>query len=151
MRKWLTKCIVIPIVILIDLITKILFEGQYFVLIPKLLSVYSHHNTGAAWGFLSGKLWLLLTITIVFLVAILLFDWFFKNNNLFYNISISLIIGGALGNLIDRIFLGYVRDFIRFEFWPSFPIFNIADSCLFIGAVLLTIYILFFYKEKKKS
>ena len=149
MRKWLTKCIVIPIVILIDLITKILFEGQYFVLIPKLLSVYSHHNTGAAWGIFSGKLWLLLTITIVFLVAILLFDWFFRNNNLFYNISISLIIGGALGNLIDRIFLGYVRDFIRFEFWPSFPIFNIADSFLFIGAVLLTIYILFFYKERK--
>ena len=81
------------------------------------------------------------------------YKWKIKTS--IYTISISFIVGGAIGNLIDRIFLGGVRDFLYFEFYPSFPTFNVADSFLCIGIVLMLIYIFFFsskdFKEKERN
>ena len=59
--------------------------------------------------------------------------------------------GGAVGNLIDRIFLGGVRDFIYFIFVPNFPTFNVADSFLLIGTILFAIYAIFIYKPQEKD
>ena len=65
--------------------------------------------------------------------------------------SFGLIVGGALGNLYDRIKLGYVRDFIYLDFAPDFPIFNMADSCLCVGAVMMVVYILFMSGKKSEK
>jgi signal peptidase II len=64
-----------------------------------------------------------------------------------YTIGFGLIIAGAIGNFIDRIMLGYVRDFIMFDFWHSFPIFNFADCCIVIGVVLVSIHYIFLSRK----
>ena len=74
-----------------------------------------------------------------------------KNKTTFYCLSFGFIIGGALGNLVDRIMLSYVRDFIYLDFFPTFPVFNIADSFLCIGAVMMAIYILFLSGAKSEK
>ena len=62
-----------------------------------------------------------------------------------------MLVAGTVGNLFDRIFFGYVRDFLMFDFWKSFPVFNFADVLLCIGVVLFAIYlIVYFVKNKKK-
>ncbi|GAJ09942.1 unnamed protein product [marine sediment metagenome] len=71
-----------------------------------------------------------------------------KLNYAFYNVSLGFILGGALGNLIDRYFVGEVTDFINFTFWP---VFNIADSFLIIGFCLIIILILREYFKKEKT
>ena len=149
-KALIIKICLVPCLVILDLITKIFFDGKNFTLIPKVLSVCSHYNDGAAWGILGGKLWLLLVITILFLALIILFDVLFKSNNSLYSVAISFIMAGALGNIIDRIFLGYVRDFIRFDFM-NFPIFNLADTCLCIGVALVLIYLIFFYRDPNKK
>ena len=72
-----------------------------------------------------------------------------KKKTIFYCVSLGLICGGAIGNLVDRIFLGYVRDFIKFSFF-SFN-FNIADACLTIGVILFAVYLIFFDDVFKKG
>ena len=64
-----------------------------------------------------------------------------KNNALFH-VSAGFIMVGCLGNLIDRIAFGYVRDMLHFEFWPSFPVFNVADMCVCIGIFLFVLFYL---------
>lgn len=96
------------------------------------------HNTGGAWGILSGKTWILLALTVAVMVIciILLFRSGKKNPLLFW--AMTIIISGGIGNLIDRIFNnGEVVDFLHFEFFPSFPVFNVADIAVVTGAGLL--------------
>ena len=66
-----------------------------------------------------------------------------------YSAGLGLILAGAIGNFVDRIALGYVRDFIMFDFWHSFPIFNFADCCIVIGAALVCIHFIFLSKPDK--
>ena len=105
-------------------------------------------NTGGAWGLLSDSTLLLTIISavmaIVFIVLIILDKG--KKGRLF-SISMSLITAGAIGNLIDRAFIGSVVDFIEFAF-IKFPVFNVADICVTFGTILLLVYI-FFYMDKK--
>lgn len=99
-------------------------------------------NTGAAFGILGGNIFLLVFITLA-LIYYLLHELNKNINNKLYLIAIPLIIGGALGNLIDRIFRGYVVDFISFIiFNKEMAIFNIADIFIFIGVVLYIIILL---------
>lgn len=151
MKNVLKIFLVISIVLVIDLITKhFLFSVSYFNLIPNVISIATNGgNNGAAWGMFSGKTVMLILIAVVMILALFLFNHFVKNKNWFYVISFGLIIGGALGNLIDRIVFSYVRDFIFLDFWPTFPVFNIADSCLTVGAVMMAIFILFMSEKKK--
>ena len=58
-----------------------------------------------------------------------------------------LVIAGGVGNILDRVRLGYVVDMFHFEFWPSYPVFNVADICIVCGAVLGVIYYLWFYEK----
>lgn len=149
MRKnWIIKAIILPMVIVLDMITKFLFEGKSYTLIPKVLGITSLHNYGAAWGVFSGRTWLLIALTVVFVILIVAFDIWQKIDSKLYSVGISFIVGGAVGNIIDRIAYGYVRDFIEFRF-INFPIFNLADSFLTIGVILIIIKVLFFSRRKE--
>ena len=156
MKKYLNCikiCLTIILVLVADLVTKhFLFSVEYFNLIPGVISVASNGgNTGAAWGIFSGKTIMLIIVSILMIIALFFFNYFLKKKNTFYCIGFGFIIGGALGNLIDRIMLQYVRDFIYLDFWPSFPTFNVADSFLCVGALMVAIFILFMSGEKNEK
>ncbi len=109
--------------------------------IDGLINFVYIHNKGGAWGLLSGRTWILLSITIVimFVCVVLLIKYGLKNKLMFW--AVSLILFGGIGNMIDRIFRdGNVIDFIHLDFMPDFPVFNIADCAIVIGAGLLILY-----------
>ncbi len=122
-------------------ITQNFLYGEYSNIFPGL-GFTLVHNTGAAFSFLSDaggwQRWLFLIISLV--VSIVLMVWLYrlKASQFFLSISLALILGGALGNLYDRIFLGYIIDFIDFYYnlhhWPAF---NIADASITLGAIFL--------------
>ena len=150
MKKWITIICSIIGVLVIDLVTKhFLFEVEYFNLIPNVISIATNNgNTGAAFGIFSDSTIALVIVSIIMIAALFIFNYFVKTGSIFYSISFGFIVGGAIGNLIDRLTLGYVRDFIFLDFWPTFPIFNLADTFLCIGAVMMAIFILFFMGKK---
>lgn len=97
-------------------------------------------NTGAAWSILEGKMLFFYLVSIIAVIAMVLYFKSLKENQYLSKIGIVLMISGTLGNFIDRLTLGYVRDFLDFIiFGYDFPIFNIADMCLCfgIGIILL--------------
>lgn len=91
-------------------------------------------NTGAAFGMLQGNTWFLILTSVLVSAVVAYLIWKIKPENRYVKISLALILGGALGNLVDRVLLGYVVDFLDFRIWP---VFNIADSCVVVGAILL--------------
>lgn len=102
------------------------------------------NNKGGAWGILNGYTWALLSITAIVMVVCftLLLKLGKKNKILFW--AITLVLFGGIGNMIDRIFRdGNVVDFLHFEFWPTFPIFNVADCAVVVGAGLLIFYFIY--------
>ena len=153
MKNWIKILTIIVFVLVIDLITKhFLFDVEYYNLIPNLISVATNGgNDGAAWGMLSGKRLTLIIVAFIMLITLFVFNYFVKCKNSLYIVSFSFIVGGAIGNLVDRIWLGYVRDFIFLDFMPTFPTFNIADSFLCVGSALMVIYILFFSSKKEEK
>jgi len=97
------------------------------------------HNTGAAFGLFQGQSFLLTIIASVAVAALLLYTLFFHHkfpflDNRLGKLALGLVLGGTVGNLIDRIHLGYVTDFIDFNLWPAF---NIADSAVVVGIIIL--------------
>ena len=120
---------------------------------PGAVELTRVHNFGAAWSSFSGMRWLLLAVTtaIVAAVAVVLI-----RRIVCHPLGVAagaLIIAGGLGNIIDRARLGYVVDMFHFQFWPSYPVFNVADICVVIGAILGGVYYLWFYEkyDKKES
>lgn len=110
-------------------------------------------NKGGAWGSFSGKLWLFIIVTVIALSVMfyLLKDFNLKTNP-FYSVGLCLIISGAIGNFIDRIVFKYVTDFLDFYiFGYDFPVFNVADICIVIGAFMLIFQILFLSKTEVTS
>lgn len=94
-------------------------------------------NTGAAFGLFHGNILPLTIVSIVGTVVILTYVFFLRHRfpiSQFGNIALGLLLGGTVGNLIDRIRLGYVTDFIDFQYWPAF---NVADSAVVVGSILL--------------
>ncbi len=116
-------------------------------LLPGFLGLTYVQNTGAAWSSFEGMIWLFVLIFIVLTVAIV---WEFSKKRLpfttFERWCIAAIYGGGLGNIIDRVRLGYVVDMIQTEFM-SFPIFNVADCFITCGCILLMLHLVFFNKE----
>lgn len=131
---------------LVDLISKIVIEnllylGQSIKVINNFFSITYVRNTGAAFNILSEHTWLLVVIS--FLIIILIGVYIYKNKpkTKIEYISYSMILGGAIGNLYDRVVNGYVIDFLDFNiFGYEYPIFNLSDSFIFIGVVILIIY-----------
>ena len=107
-------------------------------------------NRGAAWGILSGKIWLLIVFTALVLCLLLFFYYRIPNDKRFLLLrcSLLLIISGALGNIIDRIRFRYVIDFLYVKI-IDFPVFNVADCYVTIGTFLLIIALLFVYKDSE--
>lgn len=121
-------------------------------IIPGVFSLTYTPNEGASFGMLQGARVFFIIVTIIVLaVGAVLMVKTRKRQSLFLKISLSLVIGGAVGNFIDRIAFGYVRDLFDFR-QVYFPwIFNIADMCLVVGAIMLGVYVLFMYKPKEKE
>ena len=157
LRNKIIVLVVLSVAILaLDLITKYVICGMFaenegITAIPYLFNIIVVHNEGAAWGILSGNQIGLIILSIL-LFAFLV--WYFvkeKKKSWLLVISIAFIYGGCIGNLFDRIVFGYVRDFIQFAFWQSFPIFNFADVFLTVGVILFAIYLIIFLVKKEKS
>lgn len=110
--------------------------------IDNLFSLTYVENKGVAFGMFSDMRWVFVTLTSV-LLAIIIFYMFKKRpKGKFFYICAALIIGGGIGNLIDRIFYGYVIDYLSLSFFP--PVCNFADYCITAGTIMLVIYLLFF-------
>ena len=146
MKKGLKNVIFFGMIFLIlDQAVKIFINsrfvlGEAYILINNLLSILLVHNTGAAFSILSGNQVFLVIIGILALVALLLFVYQGYNYSDYEIFAYSLLFVGILGNLIDRIFYGYVIDFISLTFVGyNFPIFNIADMCIVASVILIII------------
>lgn len=105
------------------------------------LTIVHVQNTGAAFGFFTDQAFLLSIIAVAGLVVVLLFFRYLRQLGLAGGIALSLIFAGALGNLIDRFRLGHVTDFIYVRLWDNFywPAFNVADSAITTGAIMLAL------------
>ncbi|OGX45329.1 MAG: signal peptidase II [Omnitrophica WOR_2 bacterium RIFCSPLOWO2_12_FULL_51_8] len=115
------------------LISRNLFLHQSIPVIRGVFHLSLVHNRGAAFGMLKNQLWLFILASVS---AVILASFGLKSGKRprIYRVSLALILAGAIGNLIDRVSCGYVIDFLDFRVWP---VFNLADSAITIGAVLL--------------
>lgn len=166
------ELIVLFAALAVDLITKALVAaniplGGSVTVIPNFLYFTYIHNYAAAFGSRFGldKLFGETGTTVFFIVltfvAIGFFAYFMYRNrekSLVYRLAFALIIGGAIGNLVDRMAFGYVRDFVQIVYFgltifgqTSFAIFNIADAALCVGVAMFLVYYIFIYKEPKKD
>lgn len=120
--------------------------GQSAAFLPGLVQLTRLHNTGAAWGSFSGSTALLTAVTAVLLVAV---AWLVLKKVIRHPLGLCaamLVLGGGIGNMIDRICRGYVVDMFDLEFM-SYPIFNLADCFVVVGVVLGAVYYLWFYDK----
>lgn len=110
-----------------------------------VLELYYSENRGIAWGMLENMRWPVIVITALMLAFVLwlLVSGRFRHSRL-VTIGGTMVLAGGIGNLIDRVFQGFVVDFIHYYKWFDFPIFNVADCFVSIGAVLILIYVFFF-------
>lgn len=124
--------------------------GSSVMLIPGLLQLTYVENRGAAFGIMQGRVGILslLTLAVIIFCIVLLIR---KVHNRMAATSLALIVAGGLGNLIDRVFRGFVVDFLDVSPLFSFPVFNFADCCVVIGTILLLIYLFFFDETAKKK
>lgn len=136
------------------LVVKHMELGEYIPWIDPYIGVLSHRNRGAAWGMLEGQMAVFFVVTIIVVAAILYFFHTEGKKDRFLGISLMLLLGGAVGNFIDRLARGEVVDFvsvlipvIRYDF----PIFNVADAALTIAVVLIIVHMLLDEKKKKKK
>ena len=138
--------------LVIDMLSKVFTDGiDHTRIIPKVIAFESVHNKGIAFSWLSGAGVWLIVITSLLSAAAIAAWWFLGRKNTFASVAFAFFIAGAVGNLYDRIAYGHVRDFIKFDFWQSFAVFNFADICLSAGTVMLAVYFIFFAGRKKKS
>lgn len=128
-------------------ITAHLALGETAPLLPGLVELMRVHNYGAAWSSFSGQKWLLLGVTGVIVLAV---AWLLVRKVVRHPVGIlacCLILSGGIGNILDRLRLGYVVDMLHFQFWPSYPTFNVADMCIVSGAVLGAVYYVYLYEK----
>jgi signal peptidase II len=140
------EIIIILIVNIIDRITKIwasksLISGNEIVVIKNIFGFSYVENRGAAWGVFQGKVNFLVIITIIIVIGLIFYLLKYKPRSKVMRISLSLIIGGAIGNMYDRVIYKYVVDYIYFHYKDvySFPTFNFADMSVVVGTLLLAI------------
>ncbi|MDS9470514.1 signal peptidase II [Sporosarcina pasteurii] len=147
------------IVIAIDQLTKWLVVknmelGERIGIMEPYISLLSHRNRGAAWGMLQGQMWLFYIVTVVVVIGLIYYFHKEARGHRLFSISLMLLLGGAIGNFIDRLLMGEVVDFISVLIpiiQYNFPIFNVADAALSIGVALLIIHVLLDEKKNRKK
>jgi len=132
-------------VVVIDRMTKyfflnILSHGRSIEVIPGIFRLTLVENTGSAFGLFRDQAHFFIVASTLVMVLILFYAWRYARKKLFLIVTLGLILGGAIGNLIDRVSFGYVIDFFDFRVWP---VFNVADSAITAGVTLLAINVLF--------
>lgn len=159
-------------VVIADQITKAIVVANMEVhgavdFIPYLLSFYRSENTGMAWGMLSNHRWVFIALSIAALIGFGFLYYRTKKPHWLYTVSMGFILGGGVGNMIDRLFRPGVKvdenavvDFLKLDFTylpafenipvlGNFPIFNVADCFITVGTVLIFVYLLFFDKKQE--
>ena len=121
--------------------------GESLPLFPGFVELLTVHNYGAAWSSFSGQRILLLFVTSLIISTLILLMARRVVRHPLGVAACCLVISGGIGNLIDRFRLGYVVDMFHFEFWPSYPVFNVADICVVCGAILGAIYYMWIYEK----
>jgi signal peptidase II len=145
------------VIIILDQISKWIVVsqmaiGERITLIERVLYFTSHRNQGAAFGILQGQMWFFYIITVIVIIGIVYYMQKEAKNSLIFGVSLGLILGGAIGNFIDRLFRGEVVDFVdTYIFTYNFPIFNVADAALCIGVGLLFIKMVQDERQQKKE
>ena len=140
----------------IDQLTKwlavIYLQGEpSFPLWREVLHFTYVENTGMAFGMLKDHRWVFMVFSTVSIIALLVYLFRFRPQSRWMQIPMAMIVGGGIGNMIDRIFLGYVIDFIDFTL-IDFAVFNIADSFVCVGAGILIVYLLIdLFREIKRE
>ena len=147
------------IVVILDQITKWMVVknmelGERIAIWDPWFGLLSHRNRGAAWGMLEGQMWLFTIVTIGVIIGIIYFYHKEAKGKPFFQVSLMLLLGGAIGNFIDRLYYGEVVDFVDVLI-PiinyHFPIFNIADAALTIAVIMLLIAIIMEDRAEKKK
>ncbi|MFJ7746964.1 signal peptidase II [Peribacillus sp. NPDC097295] len=134
------------------MIVKKMEYGESIEIIENLLYITSHRNRGAAWGILQGQMWFFYIITIAVIIGVVYYIQKMAKTSRLLGVSLGLMLGGAIGNFIDRIVRQEVVDFVHtYIFSYSFPVFNIADAALSIGVVLLVIHMFLEEKNAKEK
>lgn len=125
--------------------------GQSAPLLRGFVELLYVQNTGGGFSILAGHTWLLTAATALIMAAIaaLLVRRTFSHPLALW--SLTLILGGGLGNLIDRVRLGYVVDMFHFQFFPSYPVFNVADMCVVAGVIGFAVYYLLLHDRLKRA
>jgi len=161
-RWWVVpiELLVIAIILVADQLSKkYAFLTNEDELIPGLFNLLHEYNTGGGWSIFSDNMLGLSIVTTIVVIGLSIYLLIALKESEWLRVSIVFIIGGGIGNLIDRYsslfgnvdYFG-VRDFIQFAFWEEFPVFNVADSFVVIGAFMLIIVLLvMMFQESKKS
>jgi signal peptidase II len=140
-------------IVFLDRITKIFLTdvlslGESLPLVNNVLHMTLVHNTGIAFGLFKDHGVVFIIIAVIAAVLLVYNIYFYKSNDeklsRLYIVAFSLILGGTIGNLIDRIVYGHVIDFIDFRIWP---VFNIADSAITVGALIIAVNFICFSKQ----
>ena len=148
-KRWwimLIEFLLVGVILTLDLVSKEYVckflqtqPNQSYDLINNFIGLYYTENTGAGFGIFENNTIALSVITIIVVVGLLAFLMLAQKQNEWLRISLIFISAGGIGNVVDRLGLGHVRDFIRFLFWPQFAIFNVADMFVTVGAFMLII------------
>lgn len=135
-------------IITLDQVSKLLaltfLQGSdSVIIINKVLRLTYVENRGAAFGMLDDKRWVFMLLSTVGILAMAVFLFKFAKGERLLSLSLAFVIGGGIGNMIDRIFLGFVVDFIDFYAFPNawVWVFNVADSFVCVGAGLIMLYV----------
>lgn len=143
----------IILLIAVDQITKLLISSNFEVgesihVINGLLDFTYVQNKGAAFGMFANQRWVFMILTTVLIAAIIAIWFKGYITHITGKVSAILLVAGGMGNMIDRLLLGYVVDFIDISPLFNFAVFNVADCCVTVGVVFVAIYIIFFMDEK---
>ncbi|MFC7061281.1 signal peptidase II [Halobacillus seohaensis] len=144
-------------IIILDQLTKWIVAQQMELresipVIENFFYITSHRNTGAAWGILQGQMWFFYIVTVIVVGVIIYYMNQYAKGSRFVGIALALLLAGAIGNFIDRLFRKEVVDFFDVYIGSyNYPIFNIADSALVIGVILVMIATFVDERRKKGS
>lgn len=136
------------------LVIRFLDKSHPFDIIPGVFRFSYVENRGAAFGMLDEHRWVFMIVSVVAIVAIFIYLWKFAPKSKFLTVGLSLVIGGGIGNMIDRVAYGYVVDFLDFCAFPTLWrwVFNVADACVCVGAAIVMIYLVIdIVKDEKKE